>query len=600
MVHSDAAGRGAKPGTVIRPQRLLLAALLFAATAILAGPQTGHANEVLDWNNEFLTITQQTSGNLVAGPPEVGREIAILGNAMFDAVNAASGGTMAAYAYTGGAIANASADVAAAAAAYTALTSVFTDAAWQTPISTVTGNGAGTALGSSNVTLADNIILPELQSFLANQLSSLGLTSPTTCGPTTTSASSLCNGYNLGVAAAQAVGAKQAGDGAIAAIQNGLLTNAPAGSGSTAGVYVPLTARPEMFPTWGSVAPTAITAAQLAAAQASVHGPPALGSQAYASALLQTECEGSSVAISSLPANVRAACAAAGYSQETTQQANAALFWNDPGTSIQPPGHWLQIADTTLQGQASDLLLSAQLTALLGDAENDAGIAAWGIKYQDNLWRPVTAIRNCDGSGTGTVNWNSVYTACDPTWSSLITTPPHPDYIAGHPAFSGAAATVLADFFGTDNIAFSSTSNYYCNAGSATFDPATNLVKSCTLNGTTYYVDDPATGLPDCAVISGGIIINGSPLICPITETFGSFTAAASGPEGAEFSRVVGGIHTPFSVTDALTVGDSIGSAVAADAGLLNIVSEPSALSVAALAFLTLCSLRRRPATTGT
>ena len=39
-------------------------------------------------------------------------------------------------------------------------------------------------------------------------------------------------------------------------------------------------------------------------------------------------------------------------------------------------------------------------------------------------------------------------------WSSLISTPPHPDYVAGHPAFSGAAATVLASFFGTDNIAF--------------------------------------------------------------------------------------------------------------------------------------------------
>ena len=40
------------------------------------------------------------------------------------------------------------------------------------------------------------------------------------------------------------------------------------------------------------------------------------------------------------------------------------------------------------------------------------------------------------------------------TWSSFIATPPFPDYVSGHSTFSGAAATVLARFYGTDNIAF--------------------------------------------------------------------------------------------------------------------------------------------------
>ena len=136
-----------------------------------------------------------------------------------------------------------------------------------------------------------------------------------------------------------------------------------------------------------------------------------------------------------------------------------------------------------------------------------------------NLWRPVTAISICSSSGGG-VTWTNP--ACAPGWASLIATPPHPDYIAGHPAFSQAGAVVLANFFGTDQIGFTSTSQYYCNGGTVNFG-ADGLVASCTLNGTTFNVSNPA----DCAAFSDGVVVNGSPLICPITETFDSFSAAS-------------------------------------------------------------------------
>jgi hypothetical protein len=384
--------------------------------------------------------------------------------------------------------------------------------------------------------------------------------------------------------------------GAVASIENGLNNNQPTtgpnlqpGTPSvTPGVYVPPASRPEMFPTWGGVTPTGATVAQISAARASTPPPPAISSPAYASALLQTECEGSSVGLGGLPANIQTACANAGYTQETSELANAALFWNDPGTTIQPPGHWLQIADTAMTGQNSSLLQSAQLTGLLGEAENDAGIAAWGEKYTYNLWRPVTAIAAC-GTG-GTVTWNTYFTTCDASWASLIATPPHPDYLAGHPAFSGAAATVLADFFGTDAIRFSSSSDYYCNGGTSQFSPTTNLLVSCTLNSVVYSVANPSA----CATIVNGVDSNGSPLICPIIETFSSFSAASSGEDGAEFSRVVGGIHTPFSVEDALQLGDAIGQQVASNAGLPDVVPEPSTLSLCAVSLLALVHLRRR------
>ena len=584
----QAATRAARPGV----GRLLVAATLLCG---VGGLQAAHAsNMVQDWNNEFLLITQQTSGSLVAGPPDVAREIAQIGAAMSDAVNAANGSTLSSFAYTGGSIANANANVAAATAAYTALNNIFSDQVWTTSITSLSG---GATTGTSNVALG-TLVTNELSTFFASELNGQGLTSPgTTCASSTTA---LCNGYNLGLAAANAVNSSAAfsptGSGAVASIINGLTPQTPVGSGTTPGVYVPPATRPEMFPTWGGTTPTGISNSQLSSALTTISGPPALNSAAYAKGLLQTECQGASGGFASLPANIQSACTAAGFVQtnaNATATANAALFWNDPGTTIQPPGHWLQIADTAMTSQNSSLLQSAQLTALLGEAMNDAGIAAWRQKYITNLWRPITAIRNCDTGGTaaGTVTWNSNFTTCDTSWNSLIATPPHPDYLAGHPAFSGAAATVLADFFGTDNVSFASTSNYYCNGGGSTaqFD-ANNLLVSCTVGAVVYHVSNAA----DCAVIVNGANSNGSPLICPIVENFSSFSSASSGFLGSEFSRVAGGIHTPFAVIDALTVGNVIGQALASNAGLIDVVPEPSSLSICAVSLLALTRLRRR------
>jgi len=274
------------------------------------------------------------------------------------------------------------------------------------------------------------------------------------------------------------------------------------------------------------------------------------------------------------------------FHPESSQEAAAALFWNDPGGTFQPPGHWLQIADNAAAGQGFDLLRHAQEDALVGEALDDAGIAAWAVKYADLLWRPITAIRDCS-------DWNSYITAwaaCDATWASLINTPPHPDYLAGHPAFSGAAATVLASFFGTDNIPFDSTSNAYCNSGATTADQYGNAI-GCTLNGVFYSVSTPgALGCNNAPTEYGGFAVtdpnyNASPLICPITEVFSSFSQASSGFLGAEFSRVVGGIHTPLAVENALALGDAIGDAL---------IPEPPVLPLLAGAMLALGLVRHR------
>ena len=65
------------------------------------------------------------------------------------------------------------------------------------------------------------------------------------------------------------------------------------------------------------------------------------------------------------------------------------------------------------------------------------------------MWRPVTAIRRADEDGNPD-------TEPDPLWLPFLVTPPYPNpTYAGNAATIGAAcATVLARFFGTNDIAF--------------------------------------------------------------------------------------------------------------------------------------------------
>ncbi len=94
---------------------------------------------------------------------------------------------------------------------------------------------------------------------------------------------------------------------------------------------------------------------------------------------------------------------------------------------------------------------NARLFVLLNIAEADAGILCWDCKYACNFWRPITAIQNAD------LDENPA-TEKDADWTPLLATPPFPEYTSGHSTFSSAGATVLAAFFGSDNIPFTTVS----------------------------------------------------------------------------------------------------------------------------------------------
>lgn len=206
----------------------------------------------------------------------------------------------------------------------------------------------------------------------------------------------------------------------------------PAATGPGDWVPTPPASAPYLLPQWAFLKCFSMTAAS----QFRPPGPPALDSARYADALNEVKALG-----------------AATGSLRTPDQTQIALFWADGAGTETPPGHWNTITRAVVESRGTSLEENARLFALLNLAMADAAVCAWDAKYHYHHWRPVTAIRNADLDGNPD-------TAADPGWSPLLPTPPFPDYVSGHSTFSGAAATILALFFGTDDIPFATGSDF--------------------------------------------------------------------------------------------------------------------------------------------
>jgi hypothetical protein len=234
---------------------------------------------------------------------------------------------------------------------------------------------------------------------------------------------------------------------------------------------------PYLLPQWGFVRPFVMSSSS----QFRPPGPPPLTSAKWAVDYNEVKTLGAKVG-----------------STRTPEQDQIALFWADGGGTETPPGHWNSIAQQVGAAQGNTLAQNARLFALLNMAMADAAICAWDAKYTFDFWRPVTAIRN----GADDANPD---TKPDPTWNSLIVTPPFPDYVSGHSTFSAAAGTVLALFYGTDDIAFTT----------------------------------------------------GSDFLPVVTRSFSGFSAAA---QEAAVSRLYGGIHFRAAIDDGFDAGLGIGA----------------------------------------
>jgi hypothetical protein len=198
----------------------------------------------------------------------------------------------------------------------------------------------------------------------------------------------------------------------------------PGGSGPGVWVPTPPAFLPYALPQWGFVTPFAMNSSS----QFRPPGPPSLDSQQYAADYNEVKELGAAV-----------------DSTRTEDQTEIALFWADGAGTETPPGHWNSIAQIIADARGNTLEENARLFALLNIAMADAGICAWDAKYTFDFWRPVTAI---------------AFAEPELPWMSFIVTPPFPDYISGHSTFSAAAATVLPLFYGTENLPFTTGSDF--------------------------------------------------------------------------------------------------------------------------------------------
>ena len=156
-------------------------------------------------------------------------------------------------------------------------------------------------------------------------------------------------------------------------------------------------------------------------------GPPALSSAQYAADFNEVKAFGS------LSSAVR-----------TPDETLYSQFWAASTASY----YWDQAALTLAAPKHLKLVANARLLALINLAMADAAIGCWEAKFHYLFWRPVTAIHEPTDS---LINPD---TSADPTWSSLLALPAHPDYPSGHSCVSGAAGGMLAALFG-DNHSFS-------------------------------------------------------------------------------------------------------------------------------------------------
>ena len=125
----------------------------------------------------------------------------------------------------------------------------------------------------------------------------------------------------------------------------------------------------------------------------------------------------------------------------TAEQTAVAFFWLPVSSNILEP-----FAEQLAIAKGFDDTESARFFALLTLALVDGSIAAFEAKYTYDQWRPVTAIREADTN-------TNLDTTADPTWIQLLpTTPPFPDYPAGHCLQAGAAVEVFRKYLDVKDV----------------------------------------------------------------------------------------------------------------------------------------------------
>ncbi|NLF29623.1 MAG: vanadium-dependent haloperoxidase [Planctomycetes bacterium] len=204
-----------------------------------------------------------------------------------------------------------------------------------------------------------------------------------------------------------------------------------------------------LTPGWGRVTPYAIESS-------TQFGPPpfpALTSEDYAAVFNEVKAVGAADAET-------ADRDGDGVPDRTPEQTEIGLFWAYDSGLGTPMRLYDQVLVAVADQQDNTVGQNARLFGLAFLAMADAGITAWQAKYEYDVWRPVLGIRYAAVDGNSDTFEETDWTplgAPDHLGGTPFT-PPFPSYTSGHATFGGALFEVLRRFYGTDEIAFSLTS----------------------------------------------------------------------------------------------------------------------------------------------
>jgi len=214
-------------------------------------------------------------------------------------------------------------------------------------------------------------------------------------------------------------------------------------------------------------------------------------------------------------------------------------YWADGPRTESPPGHWNQIAQGIVERDSLSLGETTQLFFALNAALLDAGIAAWETKHFYDFIRPVSAIRRLHrgktlqgwigpNRGVGDIPGEKWIPYQKPTFL----TPPFPEYVSGHSAFSRAASEVLT---------------LYTRSG-LYYDGTTKISHDIDGDGTADYFGE-------YNVPVGRLVFENGPEE-PVVLRWNTFLEAA---DQAGRSRIYGGIHIQDSDLRGREMGSQVG-----------------------------------------
>jgi hypothetical protein len=259
----------------------------------------------------------------------------------------------------------------------------------------------------------------------------------------------------------------------------------------------------------------------------------------------------------------------------SADQTNIGKFWAyDVPSFGPPPVLFLKNLEDIAEQTGNTPEENARLFAMASVAMADAAIASWDVKFEEDFWRPVTAILGAGNGTPGDADGNAA-TLADPDWRPLGApgrgiivpdfTPAFPAYTSGHATMGGALFKSIQLFYEENE-----------------FEDVTGIP-----NDQFYLTSDELGGADGIRYFDRFTELNLAALTTDL--------ASVDSPEGENaISRIFLGIHWIFDATDGIRLGNAIADHVNKNA--FTAVPEPASAILIILAAGAIGSFRRRQA----